>query len=452
MVQFWFTFLVTFSSVLVHFLVQLWFSLVYILVHLWFTCGSLLVQKWGGNIRYARQIISAIGGIIILVLLALTRHFQNQIITESLIYSVIIEICILLITHPYNIVNYLLSVQSRWILVTVIIINTITIRTHLTIEYVAFPIIISILAILAIVRNDLKWKAFRGYREDDIIQKAMSLNEESSAWKSWIYHGKQRCIEMAYRVSRYTGTKPFDPKYVNTWNDVQQSMENHNPVKIKQSFAMERMIDFMGMCYRAGFLSSVSYKSDLLEKTESLKKTNELLEEANTLLKEREREIKSLKDENERSEKELLYYIEESRKLERDIEYTRNFFIEERKNNEQSSSKRIKEMTEYCEELERKIDMYEREIQSLRQQMEIMEESEQHRIEYKKAVGESVLQSEEHESKIIPVKIDNDNSKMKRARKDDVERIKKLRDEGHTIAEIAEMTGFSVSTVKRKIY
>lgn len=380
-----------------------------------------------------------------LVLLALTRYHHNQVLIEALIYSAIVEICILLIAHPYNIANYLLSIQSRWILVTVIIINTITVRTHLSIEYVAFPIIISILAILAIIRNDLKWKAFRGYKEDEIIQKAMVLNEESSAWKSWIYHGKQRCIEMAYRVSRYTGTKPFDQNYVNVWNDVQQNIEMHKPVKLKQSFIIERIIDFMGMCYRAGYLSSVSYKEALIEQEEKI-------EELNVTLGEKENEMRLLSEKNKHLTEELEYYKELYKKMSEESDEMRNRWVEEMKKNRNavSDASRVLELTEYCEELEGKVDLYEREIQSLRQQMEILEESEQHKIEYKKAVGEYVQQSEDHEPKIIPVKIDN--AKLKRAGKDDVEKIKKLRDEGHTIAEIAEMTGFSVSTVKRKIY
>ena len=355
-------------------------------------------------------------------------------LVETLIYSTIIEICILLIAHPYNIANYLLSIQSRWILVTVIVINTITVRTHLSIEYVVFPIIISLLALLAIYRNDRKWKAYRGYKEDEIIQKAMSMNEESSAYKSWIYHGKQQCIEMAYRVSRYSGSHPFNPNDMKTWNEVQQNIESGKPVKLKQSFVVERMIDFMRMCYCAGYLRSVSYKADLLEKTE-------YLEEANILLEQKDNEIHKMNEQIENMNNELLHYKEELQNANDEIDSIRQQWWDEIERTEQNvtESKRIEELTEYCNELEQKVDMYEREIQSLRQQIEIMEEAEVHRSEHQKAV---------ESGKVVEIQ----EAKLQRASKEDAKRMRELRDEGYKIHEIAEMTGFSVSTVKRKIY
>lgn len=369
-----------------------------------------------------------------LVILALVGHYRNQVLVESLIYSIIIEICILLIAHPYNIVNYLLSTQSRWILVTIIVVNTVTFRTHLGIEYVSIPIVISAFSIMAIYRNDRKWKAYRGYKEDEIIQKAMSMNEESSAWKSWVYHGKQQCIEMAYRVSRYSGTQPFNPNDMKTWNDVQQNIESGKPVKLKQSFIVERMVDFMGMCYRAGYLRSVSYKADLLEKTESL-------EEANAIMEEMDEEISGLNEQIKNMNNELLHYKEELQNANNEIDSIRQQWWDEieRAGNNVTESKRIEELEEYCGELEQKVDMYEREIQSLRQQIEIMEEAEVHRSEHQKAV---------ESGKVVEIQ----EAKLQRASKEDAKRMKELRDEGYKIHEIAEMTGFSVSTVKRKIY
>lgn len=370
-----------------------------------------------------------------LLLLALTRYYHNQVLVEALIYSTIVEICILLIAHPYNIANYLLSIQSRWILVTVIVINTITVRTHLSIEYVVFTIIISLLALLAIYRNDRKWKAYRGYKEDEIIQKAMSMNEESSAYKSWIYHGKQQCIEMAYRVSRYSGSHPFNPNDMKTWNEVQQNIESGKPVKLKQSFVVERMIDFMRMCYCAGYLRSVSYKADLLKKTESL-------EEANAIIDGMKKENSNLNKQIEYMNNELLHYKEELKKADDEIDNIRQQWWDEIKNEGQDmteNKKRIAELEEYCGELEQKVDMYEREIQSLRQQIEIMEEAEVHRSEHQKAV---------ESGKVVEIQ----EAKLQRASKEDAKRMRELRDEGYKIHEIAEMTGFSVSTVKRKIY
>lgn len=287
---------------------------------------------------------------------------------------------------------------------------------------------------MAIYRNDRKWKAYRGYREDEIIQKAMSMNEESSAWKSWVYHGKQQCIEMAYRVSRYSQMQPFNPNDIRIWNDVQQNIESGKPVKLKQSFIVERMVDFMGMCYRAGYLRSVSYKADLLEKTESL-------EEANAIMEKMKKEISNLNEQIANMNNELLHYKEELQNANDEIDSIRQQWWDEIERTEQNvtESKRIEELTEYCNELEQKVDMYEREIQSLRQQIEIMEEAEVHRSEHQKAV---------ESGKVVEIQ----EAKLQRASKEDAKRMRELRDEGYKIHEIAEMTGFSVSTVKRKIY
>ena len=151
--------------------------------------------------------------------------------------------------------------------------------------------------------------------------------------------------------------------------------------------------------------------------------------------------IKDREHAKEYMNNELLHYKEELQNANDEIDGIRQQWWDEieRTGQNVTESKRIEELTEYCNELEQKVDMYEREIQSLRQQIEIMEEAEVHRSEHQKAV---------ESGKVVEIQ----EAKLQRASKEDAKRMRELRDEGYKIHEIAEMTGFSVSTVKRKIY
>lgn len=350
---------------------------------------------------------------------------HDKILIEITIYAVISEICILLIATPYDILNHLLSVPSRWILVTVIIVNAVTFRLHKSIEFVVVPAVVSIFAIMAIIRKDKDWRAFRTYTDDETIHLAMSMNEESSAWKSWKFHGYHLCEEMAYRRAAYTNTEPFNNKEIHVLDEVQHNIMNRKPVKLRDSVAKERMMDFMGMCYRLGYLRSVSYKEEL--------------NEMEAALEENEETIGQLQDYIEKIEKEASYYKDEAERLKNfDSEEETRFqeTIDEYIKYSSWADSRIKELQEYSDELEQTIDMKERELQNLRQELETLEEVNEH----KRAVDSGKV-----------VEIGGEKTKLRRATPDDVKEMERLRSKGMTIAAIAEELGLSDSTVKRKL-
>lgn len=372
-----------------------------------------------------RQFVSAIGGIIVLVLLAMMHDSHDPILIEVTIYAIIMETCILLIATPYDILNHLLSVPSRWIIVTVVVVNTVTFRLRLSIEFVAIPACISIFAILAVVRKDKDWRAFRAYQDDETIHQAMSMNEESSAWKSWKFHGYYLCEEMAYRRAAYTNSDPFNNKDIHVLDEVQHNIMNHRPVKLRDSIAKERMMDFMGMCYRLGYLRSVSYKQEL--------------NEMEATVDEKEKVIEQLQEYIERLKQEVSYYKAEAERLnsyDADEENRFQKTIDEYSQYATWADKRIKELKEYSDELEQTIDMRERELQNLKQELETLEEVNEHKC----AVDSGKI-----------VEMDEIKTKLKRASPDDVKEMERLRSKGLTIAAIAEELGLSESTIKRKL-
>lgn len=380
--------------------------------------------------RYLKAIIPGIGLTVVLILAAV------RVPAEILTYAILIESCIFIIADPYKIIHFWLSTPARWILMTIVVVDTVVFRIHQSVEFVAIPVALSLVGLFAILRYNTDWRAQRAYREDEIIQKAMSLNEESSAYKSWMYHGRQQCIEMAYRIGVYTGRKPFNQVDVQTWQAEQSRIENREPISnIKQCISVERMIDFMRMCYSAGYLRSVSYKAELLETTEELEAAQETIQEQKKEIEDLMLDKKEAKVIIDDLEEALTQERAESDSLRdswgndtsKELEYKK-----ERDNavlNWQSA-------VEYSGELEKRVDNLEIENRNLQFRIKQLEKPQ-------------VIQK----AQVIGEQTDNqqDKKQMRRMKPEDIKRIKELREMSYTISEIAERTGFSQSSVKRAL-
>lgn len=379
--------------------------------------------------RYAKTIIPGIGLIVVLILAAVRAP------AEILIYAVLAEVCIFIIADPYRIIHYWLSTPARWLLVTMVMIDTFVARTHFTAEYVIIPAIITLVVLAAIIRFNTDWIARRAYKEDPLIHKAMSLNEESSAMKSWMYHGREQCIEITYRVGRYTRKTPFNPKDAEKYMQEQKRIEERQPVKdLKQAITVDRMIETMGMYYRCGYLHSISYKEELNEKAEQLETAQATIQEQEEQIKNLELDVKEYKVIIADYEEQLSHAISDADKIRnqwcdetsRELEY---------KQERDNAVKNWQSACEYAEELEKQVDALQAENDALKSEMQSEKEDKPTPIQ---VVGKSSgsQQVQKHSSN-------------RRMTDRDIEIIQKLRSQGYKINEIVEETGFSESTVKR---
>lgn len=378
--------------------------------------------------KYTKIIIPGIGLIAVLILAAVKAP------AEIITYSILIESCIFIIADPYRIIHFWLSMPARWIVVTMVVVDTVVIRTHITVQYVAIPIVLSLAAFVAIIRFNRDWQARKAYKESPTVSKAMSINEESSAWRSWIYHGAAETEEMAYRVGIYTRKVPFNPKDVQTWNEEQKRIENREPINnLKQSITVERMKDFLGMVYRLGYLRSVSYKAELLEITEQLEKAKETIQMqkeqiGNLVLDKKEAQviISDLEEALAQAQAEADSIRESwGNDTSQELEYKK-----ERDNavlNWQSA-------IEYAEELEKQIDALKTEKQNLQSRVNQLKKTQI--TQSVQVVGKVSGNQQVHKH-------------VRRMTETDIQKIKEMRKNGCTISEIAEKTGFSESSVKR---
>lgn len=380
--------------------------------------------------RYAKTIIPGIGLITVLILAAVRAP------AEILIYAVLAEVCIFIIADPYSIIHYWLSTPARWLLVTMILIDTFVARTHFTAEYVIIPAIITLVVLATIIRFNTDWMARRAYKEDPLIHKAMSMNEESSAYKSWIYHGREQCIEMTYRIGRYTRKPPFNPKDAEKYMQEQKRIEERQPVKdIKQAITVDRMIETMGMYYRCGYLHSISYKEELNEKTEQLESARAAIQEQAEHIKKMELDVKEYQviiADYEEQLKQVIADADAIRKqwhseTSRELEY---------KQERDNAVKNWQSACEYAEELEQQIDALKAENDALKSEMQ--REKEDKPIAPIQIVGKSTGSQQ--------VQKHNSNRRMT---ENDIAKIQHLRSQGYKIGEIVDETGFSESTVKR---
>lgn len=380
--------------------------------------------------RRAKYILPGMGFVVVLVLAAVRAP------VEMLIYSVLIEICIFVITDPYKIIHYWLSAPARWIMVSIITVNTLVIRMHLTAEFVIIPMLLSLAALIAISRFNIDWRAQRAYKESPTVAKAMSVNEESSAWKSWIYHGKEEVLEMAYRVGRYTGQKPFNPVDAYIWQAEQKRIGNHEPVaNSKQCITTDRMLDFLGMCYRLGYLRSVSYKAELLKE----RKRSEWL---NTELKTEKEHVKQIK----LDKKELQVIIEglekELMQSQADVDSIRECWSQDIHSKSEWKKERdvaladCKRVSRYAEQFEQQVEELQEENRKLKKRIEELENSAESPPTNIQVVRESVVSRTAKKNNAHTTKADK-------------RKIVELRNAGHTVEQVAQITGWSERTVKR---
>ena len=380
--------------------------------------------------RYAKTIIPGIGLITVLILAAVRAP------AEILIYAVLAEVCIFIITDPYRIIHYWLSTPARWLLVTMVLIDTFVARTHFTVEYVIIPAIITLVALAAIIRFNTDWMARRAYKEDPIIQKAMSMNEESSAWRSWIFHGREQCIEITHRIGIYTRKPPFNPADAELYMQEQKRIEEKQPVRnLSRAITVERMIEAMRMYYCCGYYHSISYKEELQEKTEQLESALAAIQELKEYIKKMELDVKEYKVIIADYEEQLKQTIE-------DADIIRNQWCDETsrqleyKRERDNAVKNWQSACEYADELEHQIDILKAENDALKSEMQ--REKEDKTIAPIQVVGKSTgsQQVQKHSSN-------------RRMTERDIETIQKLRSQGYKIGEIVDETGFSESTVKR---
>ena len=380
--------------------------------------------------RYAKTIIPGIGLITVLILAAVRAP------AEILIYAVLAEVCIFIIADPYRIIHYWLSTPARWLLVTMVVIDTFVARTHFTVEYVIIPAIITLVVLAAIIRFNTDWMARRAYKEDPIIQKAMSMNEESSAYKSWIYHGREQCIEITHRIGIYTRKPPFNPADAELYMQEQKRIEEKQPVKnLSRAITVERMIDVMRMYYCCGYYHSISYKEELQEKTEQLESAQTTIQEQAEHIKKMELDVKEYQVIIADCEEQLSHAIA-------DADAIRNQWCNETsqqleyKQERDNAVKNWQSACEYADELEHQIDILKAENDALKSEMQ--REKEDKPIAPIQVVGKSTgsQQVQKHSSN-------------RRMTERDIENIQKLRSQGYKIGEIVDETGFSESTVKR---
>ena len=386
--------------------------------------------------RCLKYVLPGAGLVAVLILAAVRAP------AEIIIYAGLVEICIFVVTDPYRIIHYWLSTPARAIIVTIIIVDTVVIRTHLSTEYVAIPIILSLAAFLAIYRFNVDWRAQRAYKETPIVSQAMAMHEESSEWKSYIYHGKSEIEEMAYRIGRYTGKQPFNQNDVQMWQSEQQRIESRESISnVRQCISVERMKDFLGMCYRLGYIHALRYRKQAQEESEKA----------------------------ERIQKKLEHLQEENENLELDLKSWKKRAIE-LKNADESYSDEIDSIREYwqsatedaamwkkrCEESEKENDRSLEYIEMQGRQIESLQE-EKKNLEQKIRMLESQALDE---TELIPVSADvriigKTNQRQAAAKKKlprmteaDKEKIYELRKD-HTVEEVSKITGWSEKSVKR---
>lgn len=369
--------------------------------------------------NYIKYYLPAMGFIGMLVMI----FYQAE--TEYIVYSVIGEVVIFLLGDPYNVIHFWLSLPARLILISCIVVDTYVIRMRLSIEFVAIPVCITIVALIAVIRYNTDWRAYRAYIESATVREAMALEEESAAALSWIYHGRQECLEIAHRLERYTGKQVFNPADAKIWQDEMLRIESHQPVRnLKQAITAERIIDFMGMCYKAGYLRSAPYKANYAERNE---KISSLQEEIQMLSEEKERIAIELEQEQERAARGWAYAEEQRSLALRSLGESQERFSELEREKE-----RFQELLQYSEGLEEEID---------RLRSELLE---------KKQSEEPLPQIVEQETEVLESpQMPKPKKTVRRMTQRDIQMMRKLKSEGMKYEAIAEKTGFSVRTVNR---
>ena len=84
---------------------------------------------------------------------------------------------------------------------------------------------------------------------------------------------------MAYRIGRYTGKQPFNQNDVQMWQSEQQRIESRESISnVRQCISVERMKDFLGMCYRLGYIHALRYRKQAQEESEKAERIQEKLE------------------------------------------------------------------------------------------------------------------------------------------------------------------------------
>lgn len=387
--------------------------------------------------RSLKYVLPSAGLIAILVLAA----FEATV--EVLIYAVLAELCIFVVTDPYRIIHYWLSTPARAIIVTIIVVDTVVIRTHLSTEYVVIPAVLSTIAFLAILRFNTDWKAHRAYTESVTVSEAMSLNEETAAWKSWIFHGKSEVEEMVYRFCRYTGRQAFSQQDAVIWKNEHERIESREPVaNLTQSISVDRMKDFLGMVYRLGYLRSAPYRAETAKCKKEIAEIEQILQEKDT-------EIEELKKQEIELKNELQEEIDclKNDLIKREAENDSLFEIS--KNNYNAAIELEKERNQLYADLQRATrlaEQFEKKAEELQKQMQILKQENSKKIE-----DIDIKESPEHQVQITTKSANTQipgKAKLQRMTEADKEKIYELR-KNHTVEEVSKITGWSEKSVKR---
>lgn len=387
--------------------------------------------------RCLKYVLPSAGLVAVLIMAAVRAP------AEIIIYAGLTELCIFVVTDPYKVIHYWLSTPARAIIVTIIIVDTVVIRTHLSTEYVMIPIVLSLAAFLAIYRFNVDWRAQRAYKETPIVSRAMTIYEESSEWKSYFYHGKNEIEEMAYRIGRYTGKSPFNQVDVTMWKDEHERIENREPItSVKQCVSVERMKDFLGMCYRLGYIHALRYKDQALEKEEELEEIQD--------------ELQNLQEENENLKLDLKSWKKRAKELEH-VDETYREETNSIREYWQSASEDAAMWKKRCEESEKENDQCLEYIEIQGRQIESLQADKERLVQRIKELESQGMERLEIDSVPENIQIIGKSNqkqaackkKLPRMTEMDKENIYQMRENGCTVEEVSKITGWSEKSVKR---
>lgn len=373
--------------------------------------------------RYIKYYLPAAG----FVGMLLTIFYRME--PEYIVYSVLGEIVLFLLGDPYNVIHFWLSFPARLILISCIVVDTYVIRAHWSVSFVAIPLCISVVAVVVVIRYNTDWRARRAYIESETVQQAMQLEVESAAAISWQFHGRRECLEMAYRLERYTGKPVFNPVDAEIWQEEQRRLAEHLPPKsLKNAIDADRIIDFMGFCYKLGYNRSAPQRAYYEQSREEIQ----------VLEAEVERLENALEQEQERAARGWAYAEEQRDLAHRALDEGHGRF-----DDLQKAQDKYNELLQYTEGLE---DELERIRAAAVPDQEVLEGSqavipvEIPEVPAADPEDQEVIEAADPE----PVKA------VRRLSKKDKEEILRLRNvEKLQYKEIVQLTGISESTVKR---